>query len=678
MKAEHLIEWGTQGRAALIVATLEEGLRHHQAGRFDQAEELYRRILSTNPRQPDALHLLGMAVFARGIPQEGRDLILRAIEAKPHEAVFHANLGLVLEALRSWAEAEAAYRRSLRLNPNNPAALNNLGNLHRVAWRLDDAARCYKAALALDPHFTAAENNLGNTLADRNEHDQAIVCYVRALAVDPDSFRARKNLANSLTGQGRCAEAAAELRRAQDLRPDDGALKIRTALLLPVIAESSALIDARRRKLSDDLDRLLETELEIADPIDQTLGPAFFLAYHGRNDVDLQRKIAAVYSRAIPSLAFTAPHCLRPAGRRGRPIRVGVISRFFHSHSVGDHYAGLLRAFPRRGAQYTVFRLPGTDDVVTRGVEEAADEAVLLSSRLAEAREQIAARELDVLFYTDIGMDPWTYFLGFARLARAQCVTLGHPVTTGIPTMDYFLSWDRLEPAGAEGHYSERLVRFANNPHYLSQPTELGLESRRSDYPLPAKARWYVCQQTLFKIHPDFDVLVGEILRRDSRGVVVFFAGQQEHWTQLLQDRLRASIPDVFSRVAFVPRMPRDEYLAFLRLSDVLLDTVHFCGGTTTYHALAFGVPLVTLPGAYARGRGTNAVYQRIGVSDCVAADPQDYVRRAVSIANDHSLRNAIGAAFRERVGALFSNAAAPAEIEEFFLRVAAHFPFSP
>src|ERR1700689_3251421 len=107
MKAEHLIEWGTQGRAALIVATLEEGLRHHQAGRFDQAEELYRRILSTNPRQPDALHLLGMAVFARGIPQEGRDLILRAIEAKPHEAVFHANLGLVPEVLRTWAEGAA-------------------------------------------------------------------------------------------------------------------------------------------------------------------------------------------------------------------------------------------------------------------------------------------------------------------------------------------------------------------------------------------------------------------------------------------------------------------------------------------------------------------------------------------------------------------------------------------
>jgi protein O-GlcNAc transferase len=652
----------------LILATLEEGLAHHQAGRFDRAEELYRRVLRMDPRQPDALHLLGMAAYVRGFPEQGRDLVLKAIEAKPHEAVFHANLGIVLEALCDWPMAEAAYRRSLRLNPNNPAALNSLGNLHRAAWRLDEAACCYKAALALDPRFTVAQSNLGNTFADRDDFDQAIACYRRALAVDPDFFDARKNLANALTGQGRCDEAAVELRRAQALRPDDGALKLRSALLLPALAESSAWIDARRARLSDDLDRLLTTDMEIGDPIAHTVGPAFYLAYHGRNDVDLQRKIAAVYSRAIPSLAFTAPHCLRPPRRQGGPIRIGLISRFFHSHSVGDHYAGLLRTFPRRGARYTVFRFPGAGDSVAKGIEAAADEAILLSTRIGEVREEIASRELDVLLYTDIGMDPWTYFLAFARLARVQCVNLGHPVTTGIPTMDYFLSCDRLEPAGAEGHYSERLVRLANMPHYFSQPGDLSYESRRSDYALPAEARWYVCHQTLFKIHPDFDVLVGEILRRDPRGIVVFFAAQHEHWTQSLQNRLRRSIPDVVNRVAFVPRLPFDEYLAFLRLSDVLLDTVHFGAGTTTYHALALGVPLVTLPGAFARGRGTYAVYRRIGFFDCVAADPEDYVRRAVAIANDRSLRNAIGAAFRERRGVLFSNAEAAAEIEAFFV----------
>jgi protein O-GlcNAc transferase len=655
----------------LILATLEEGLRHHQAGQLDRAEELYRQVLSAKPRQPDALHLLGMAALARGNAESACELVSQAIRAKPNEAVFHANLGIVLEALHRWPDAEAEYCRAVRLNPQNASALNNLGNLRRAAWRLDEAACCYQAAVSLDDRFAAAQSNLGSTFADQSNFDQAIACYRRALEIDPGFVVAHKNLASSLCEQGRCDEAAEELRLARELLPEDSALKIRSALLLPTIIKSSAWIDERRRKLSNDLDALLSADLSVEDPINQTLGPAFFLAYQGHNDLELQRKIAAVYRRVIPSLAFTAPHCRGSRRSIRQPIRVGLISRFFHSHSVGDHYAGLLRAFPRTNATYTVFRFPGANDAVSQGIEEAADDAVLLSPRLAEAREQIAGRELDVLMYTDIGMDPWTYFLAFSRLARVQCVTLGHPVTTGIPTINYFLSAELLEPAGAEKHYTERLVRFANTPHYFSQPQVSGPEPARANFPLPADARWYVCHQTLFKIHPDFDQLIGEILRRDPGGIVVLFAGQQPHWTRLLQERLQASIPDVASRVVFLPRLPFDDYLAFLRLADVLIDTVHFCGGTTTYHALALGVPLVTLPGAYARGRGTAAVYRRIGVSDCIAADPADYVRRAVSIANDHSLRDAIGTACRERIGVLFSNEAAAQEIEAFFVEAA-------
>lgn len=657
----------------MILATLQAGLHHHEAGRIDQAEALYRRVLSVEPRQPDALHLLGMAAFARGDHAAARDLVMQAIAAKPDEAVFHANLGIVLEALRSWPEAEAAYRRAIELNPQNAAAINSLGNLHRIGWQLDAAESCYRTAVSVDPHFAAAHSNLGNVFADRSDFDQANECYRRALDIDPNFVDAHKNLASSLQEQGRFHEAAAELARARALRPHDAALKIRSALLLPAIIPSSEWIDERRRQLARDLDELLTTPLEVDDPVDHTLGPAFYLAYHGRNDAALQRKIAAVYARAIPSLAFTAPHCVGRRKSVGRVHRIGLISRFFHNHSIGDHYAGLLRAFPRINARYIVFRFPGADDAVSRRIEESADESVLLSPRLAEAREQIAGCELDGLLYTDIGMDPWTYFLAFARLAPVQCVNLGHPVTTGIPTIDYFLSFDLLEPAGAEAHYTERLVRLANAPHFLASLREPGTRLDRKDFALPPRARWYICHQTLFKIHPDFDRIIAEILRRDAGAIVVLFAGQQPHWTRLLRDRLEAGARDVAERIFFLPRLPVNEYLEFLRLADVLLDTVHFCAGTTTYHALAMGVPLVTLPGAFSRGRGTAAVYRRIGIDDCIALSADDYVRRAIKFANDRSLRDAIGTACRDRMGMLFSNTAGAHEIEGFFLDTAAH-----
>src|SRR5205807_2207952 len=126
---------------------------------------------------------------------------------------------------------------------------------------------------------------------------------------------------------------------------------------------------------------------------------------------------------------------------------------------------------------------------------------------LETVQQQIAARQLDVLFYLDIGMDPFTYFLAFARLAPVQCTSLGHPLTSGIPTVDYYLSSRELEPAGAQEHYSEHLVLLENIPNYFARPQLSGPPRCRRDFGLEDDSHLYLCVQALFKIHPDFDAL---------------------------------------------------------------------------------------------------------------------------------------------------------------------------
>lgn len=657
---------------ALIVACLQEALAHHQAGRLDQAEGLYRRVLSLQPSQPDALHLLGMAALAQGRLDEAYRLVSQAAQLKPNEAVFVSDLGVVYESLGRFRDAEAAYRRALALNPRHAESLNNLGNMHRAAWRITEAADCYRAALAQRPDFAMAHGNLGNTFADRQKFDEAIACYRRALAPDGRFLDGRKNLAIALADQGHDEQAREELRLARTLSPHDSGLKIREALLLPVIPESVPAIDARRQRLESDLDRLLKEDLHVRDPLSETPGAVFYLTYHGRNDLDLQRKIAAVYRRAVPSLEFTAPHCRNYRRSSDRsPVRVGLISRFFYRHSVGEHYAGLFKAFPREKARYTVLRVAGPEDQVSRAIDAGTDDVIRLSTRLQEAREQVAAAELDVLFYTDIGMDPWTYFLAFSRLAPVQCTTFGQPGTTGIPTVDYFLSCEHLEPPGAQAHYSERLVCFSNMPHYFERPPMPDESAGRQGFGLPADARWYICQQTLFKIHPEFDSLLGEILRRDPSGIVVLFDGQVPTWKALLQARLERAIPDVVDRVVFLPRLARDDYLRLLPQADAVLDTIHYGGSTTAMHALGLGVPLVTLPGDFNPGRMAYAFFQKLGVTDSVATSPADYVERSIRIANDASLRKSLRSRILERCDVLFSNRDAAAELEVFFVDAA-------
>jgi predicted O-linked N-acetylglucosamine transferase (SPINDLY family) len=609
-----------------------------------------------------------MAALARGRFDEAHRLVTRSVELKPAEAIFVSDLGVVLESLGRFREAEATYRRALELNPRHAESLNNLGNMHRAAWRPADAARSYRAALAIKPDFAMARGNLGNTFADQQKFDEAIACYREALALDGRFLDARKNLAIALADQGHYGQAEAELQRVREQSPLDSGVKIRQALLLPVFPESAAAIDQRRQRLDADLDRLLEDDLHVRDPLTETPGPAFYLTYHGRNDVAVQRKIATVYRHAVPSLEFAAPHCRTAHGAGRSPIRVGLISRFFYRHSVADHFAGLVRAFPRQQARYTVLRVTGPEDDVSSAIDEAADKVVRISTRLSEAREQVAAEELDILLYTDIGMDPWTYFLAFSRLAPVQCATVGQPGTTGISTVDYFLSSDRLEPADGQSHYSEELVRLPDIPHYFERPAAPDESSGRTGIPLPPEARWYVCQQTLFKMHPEFDLLMGEILRRDPLGIVVLFECQAPTWKALLLNRLQRSIPDVVDRIVFLPRLPRADYLRLLTQADVVLDTIHYGASTTAMHALALGSPLVTLPGEFNRGRVAHGLLQKLGMSELIATSPTDYVERAIGIAQNPSLRNSLRAKILERCGMLFSNPAPAAQLEAFFV----------
>ena len=107
------------------------------------------------------------------------------------------------------------------------------------------------------------------------------------------------------------------------------------------------------------------------------------------------------------------------------------------------------------------------------------------------------------------------------------------------------------------------------------------------------------------------------------------------NWTRLLIDRLRQAYPDVAGRIVVLPRLSMDGFLHLQALADVLLDTIHFGGGNTSLEAFTFGTPIVTLPGRFLRSRITYACYEQMGILDCVAADPEDYVRIAVRLGTD-------------------------------------------
>ncbi|MFQ5904771.1 MAG: hypothetical protein ACE5JO_13895, partial [Candidatus Binatia bacterium] len=245
------------------------------------------------------------------------------------------------------------------------------------------------------------------------------------------------------------------------------------------------------------------------------------------------------------------------------------------------------------------------------------------------------------------------------------------PRTTGIRTIDYFISSEDLEPEGAEGHYSEKLVRFSRLPTYYYKPRILGAPKSRAFWGFSEDAHIYLCPQSLFKFHPDFDDYLGEILRADPRGRVILIDAPCSEWNHLLLTRLNVAIPDVMDRITFVPRQDGDDYLSLVNSADVVLDPFHFGGGNTTYECLAFGTPIVTLPGQFMRGRVTYACYRKMEMEECIAATPREYVDIALRLGTDSSWREKIRKKILAANHVLYEDIEAVRELERFLADIA-------
>lgn len=554
-----------------------------------------------------------------------------AVRLRPHWAEGHNSLGITLQALSRLDEAIAEYRRALEARPDFAAAYINLGNALQEQGRLDSAIEHYREAVRLSPGNAMAHHNLGMALEDDGQHQAALASYGKAL----------------------------------QLNWGDG-VKVKIATLLPQFPRSRGEIEDVRRRFERNVTSLRDEGLTLDDPARDVGQTNFLLAYHGLNDRDLQVKVAQLYERACPSLMYVASHC-QGAGRGHRArIRVGFASEYFSAHSVGICFNRLIERLAGMPEFEVVLLTWGA--AVDEALRRACARHVALPRDLAAARSAVAGQELDVLVYADIGMEPLSYFLAFGRLAPVQCAMLGHPVTTGIATVDYFISSSLFEPDAAQAHYSERLVKLDSLAVCVPRPQPPAHPKSRSELGLPEDRTLYVSPLMLHKFHPDFDQALAGILRRDPRAEIVLFKDRQiPNRHKALQARFAETLPDVAHRVRFLPWVSTADLVSIILTADVIIDTFHFTAGTTAFLVLGLGTPIVTLPGNFARSRITYGCYRKMGVMDCVARDAGDYVDIAVRLGTDRTFRESVRQRILQHSSVLYDDRAAAFELAAFF-----------
>lgn len=626
------------------------GLIKDDMGRYLDAAAEYRRAIELSPSFIQAYANLGSALFQAGQLDQAVEAYQRALDIKPDYEHVLLKLGMALRRQGAHAASAEIFSRLAAVRPDSATAHYQ----HALALlRLGDQRQAQEAlttCLERDPNHGEAWFRLGGCLREQFDYDKAVAAYRRAIELNPGHQTARLALAEMLlmtnhTNEARRHFQQVSLRGSANLRADLGAL-----LGLPIIYDSHEHLKEARAQYRANLEKIAGNlgryrGLSKGDLLDGARRSNFFLAYQGGNDRELQALYGYILGRllnqALPE--FMVP-LAKPVPKAGR-IHVGFVSRFFYQCTVGNYFRSWITELDRGCFQVSVYHLGTGCDTLTQEIQAACDVFRVLGDGLENAAQAIRSDAPDILVYPELGMDGATFLLAALRLAPIQCVGWGHPVTTGLVNVDHFLSCAAMEPEDGESHYTERLhgLPGLGTRYAMPQPTP---GKNREDFGLPQDRPVYLFPQSLFKIHPDNDSVIAEILRRDSRAVIVFFAARQENVSRAFRARLErqcaASGVLTANRLLFLSYMSREDYLAVNALCDVMLDSLHWSGGNTSLDALACGLPIVTLPGRFMRGRQTRAMLESAGVPELVARNPDHYVELAIRLANDMGYREDI------------------------------------
>jgi predicted O-linked N-acetylglucosamine transferase (SPINDLY family) len=647
-------------------------------GRPDSAAPWFQKAIALEPGFAEAYFNLALALRDQGQPRPAIRCLNRALDLRPDFFQARFALGNLLWDAGDADGAAGCYRQTIALQPGFAEAYFNLGNSARARGNHQEADAAYRRALQIRPDFAQAWNNLGQVFKDRNRIEEALECYDRALAANPAMAEAHYNIGVARQLDGRFGESLPHFAQALSHDPTYAPARWLHELSLPILYERPQEIHTLRARFTENLNRLIrETPLDRMAECRQALAGVasttlFFLPYQGQDDLALQRAYGGFLQRVMAANypQWSGPKSM-PALPAGERIRIGYVSSFMRSHTVGQFLLGWLEGHRRDRFEIFCYHIGIETDAVTDRIRAQADVFHPVGDHLETAAGRIAADNLHILVYTDIGMNALASQLAALRLAPVQCKGWGHPVTTGLPTIDYYLSSDLMEPDDAPEHYSEKLIRLPNLALYYTPPRLPERFPSRVQLGLRPDAFVYLNSQSLFKNLPQHDDIYPRIAREIPHAQFVFISHSRPKVTETFRRRLKRAFDahglaiDAFCR--FMHRLNFPDFLGLNRVSDVLLDTLEWSGGKTVLEALSCGLPVVTCPGRFMRGRHAAAMLRMMGIYRTVAPDKEAYIRLAVELARDpHRLaetRNQI-AARRDR---LYRDSGFIAALEHFY-----------
>ena len=681
-----------------VMAYYTSGLVLEKIGAIPKAIEAYQKAISLDSQSIDAYNKLGNIFWEKGELKEAELIYRQAIAANPEHFGSYLNLGNVLLEQEQIDEAIAAYEEALKLKPRYPDILHNLGVAFEAKNDHAEAALNYGYAFyrqgkykeAIEQFQKFSESKAGDiffydSLAEcyksLNEYEKAIEIYEEGLKVYPQSDFIYVNIIETLQHYGKIKEAITFAQEASRLQPNNLILKIEEQSLLPIIYEQEEEIKFYRQRFINSLQILVqETSLDTPEARKTALEAVgsqtnFYLQYQGKNDLELQKQYGQFLHQVMAANypEWSQPLSI-PAISANEKIRIGYVSNYMRYHTVGKLMLGWLKNSNNQDFETYCYYTNRDIDHQTQQFRLYSNYFRHIPEDFEGICEQIISDKIHVLVFLDIGMYPQVSQIAGLRLAPVQCLAWGHPITSGIPTVDYYLSCELMEPEDPQQHYCEKLICLPNIGISYAKPVIPKPQKSRSEFRLRDDAVVYLSCQSLFKYLPQYDYIFAAIAQKVPQAQFIFISHSSRHITDIFSNRLQTAFAkfglDSETYCVISPRLGWDDYSNLNQISDVYLDTLSWSGGNTTLEAIACNLPVVTYPGEFMRGRHSCGILQMLGVTDTIAATETEYIDIAVKLGLNKEWRTSIIKRMEERHSDLYDDKVCVAALEDFYRSV--------
>ena len=507
---------------------------------------------------------------------------------------------------RNYGRSAGLFEKLLKDYPRNLSVLKNLSHCYVYIKEFEKAENCIKKIINIKPDEPYAYQFLASILKDQDKIEEAILVVNQGL---------EKGLINQKW-------------------------EVQKNLFFPKIPSDKNEIIKYRKKIEKEIEKILDTSFEkkLDYDNDQIIVPPHVdLSYSDYDNLDINKKSVLAFKKLFKILNEESYSEKETKNK----IRIGIISEFFTDHTIGKLYKNLIFSLDKNKFETFILHSKKTrSGEIFNEFKDKEKQGILkneiLPIKLSEKIDVIKKFKFNIIFYPDIGLSVEFYYLALMRLAKYQVTTFGHPETTGSNSIDFYLISKNCVNDNTQKHYSEKLLLMNYLPMVYPKPYT---KKKLSEDELNKK-NIYSCPQTLFKIHPDFDQIIFDILEKDKKGIFYLIKDNNKVWYKKLIKRLSKNKKYDSKKIIFMDPLNYEDYLLHLGRSSVLLDPLYYGAGNSFFESMLFGTPTITFPTDYIKSRLVLGAYKQMEIKNApIATSIQNYIDLAVKYANRDDIR---------------------------------------